>query len=475
MTDLGDEKESDLEVRGPRAASVGDLFLEARYAPSGIHTAFGRLRSRTFVSLRWIAVIGQTGALLFVAWVLGYEMPLGWCLALIAMSAWINVFLMYAFPEGRLAYQWEAACQHGYDIFQLAALLALTGGLSNPFLLLLLVPVTLAAASLNLRYSILLTGFALICVLGIWILNYPLPYDTPEGLRLPFIIQIGHFVAIATGLVFTVVSAWRVSREEGRLVQALDAAQVVLAKEQRLSALGALAAATAHELGTPLATIHLVAREMSRSLPEDSAEKEDVDLIATQAERCRTILRQIAEQREAGDAIHARLPLRALINEAASPHHGPDIHINIVAEPFDPNTDNRSKAPIIMRSPEILHATGAFIENAVSFADTTVDITAKWSDFTIEIVISDDGPGFAPSVLPKLGEPYISERSASTAGGGDMGLGFFIAKTLLERTSGRLSFYNKRAPLKGAVIKIAWSRSDIEADRLGGNTDLTNM
>jgi two-component system sensor histidine kinase RegB len=258
------------------------------------------------------------------------------------------------------------------------------------------------------------------------------------------------------------VSAWRTGRDESHLVSALDAVQAVLAREQQLSALGALAAATAHELGTPLATIHLAARELGRSVKPGHPAREDVELIIEQAERCRTILRQISQRRHMTDAAMARAPLPSLIEEAAEPHQGSGIRVQCSCSPLAGGAGEGNRPPDVIRNPEIIHALGAFIENAASFAAKEVSVNARWSDEEVRIYVTDDGPGFAPSVLAKLGEPYFSERRIEQRGGG-MGLGFFIACTLLERTGARVTPYNRQFPARGAVIRIVWPRSAIEA------------
>jgi two-component system, sensor histidine kinase RegB len=235
----------------------------------------------------------------------------------------------------------------------------------------------------------------------------------------------------------------------------------VLSREQQLSALGALAAATAHELGTPLATIHLAAKELQRSVKPGEPLREDVELIVEQAERCRAILKQISQRRHMTDAAMARTPLPSLIEEAAEPHSGGGIHVQCSCSPLA-GGEGQDKAPVVARKPEIIHALGAFIENAVSFAAKEVSVNARWSDDEIRIYITDDGPGFAPTVLAKLGEPYFSERSIEQRGGG-MGLGFFIAVTLLERTGARVTPYNRQLPAKGAVIRVVWPRQALEA------------
>lgn len=451
------------DVTRDSRTGLGDTLFAL--TPEGLgspQAALGRTRLRTLIALRWMAVAGQTSAVLIVYFGLGFSLPLGACLAVIAASAWLNVFLTIALPSQRLARDWEAAMQLAFDTIQLAALIALTGGLANPFLLLLVAPVTVAALTLRPVEATSLALLALVLATGMSVWSYPLPWgeDTPPDI--PDLFRIGHLFALATGVAFFAISAVRVSQDEARLVRALDAASVVMAREQRLSAIGAMSAMTAHELGTPLATIHLVSREMAAQTAEDDPLYEDAQLVAEQAERCRGILRQLGEAREASDIVHARMPISALVEEAAAPHKGLGVAVRVS---YEPGEGGEAKAPTLNRSPEILHALSAFIENAVSFAHTEVRALATWTEDQIIVTISDDGPGFAPEIIPKLGEPYVSQRGEAQQGAGDMGLGFFIAKTLIEQSGGRIATRNRTPPKSGAVVQAAWPRTKLEAPR----------
>ncbi len=445
-------------ARLPATTSLEPARVEALRS---VGAAFGRTRLRTLVSLRWMAIAGQAVAVLFVHYLLGFELPLAACLAAVGASAWLNVALMAVFPAQHLSSPAETAGQLAFDTVQVSVLIGLTGGLQNPFLLMILAPVTVGASRLLPAYAGLLAVIALICCGGMWMWGLDLPWRQDQELAIPPLYQLGQLVAVAIALIFFTVSAWRTGRDEARLVSALDAVQAVLAREQQLSALGALAAATAHELGTPLATIHLAARELGRSVKAGHPAREDVELIIDQAERCRAILKQISQRRHMTDAAMARATLPGLIEEAAEPHRAGGIHIQCSSSPLAGGS-GEERAPQVLRKPEILHALGAFIENAASFAAREVSVNARWSAEEVRIYITDDGPGFAPSVLAKLGEPYFSERRIEQRGGG-MGLGFFIACTLLERSGARVTPYNRQFPAKGAVVRIAWPRAAIEA------------
>ena len=421
-------------------------------------SATSRVRVRTLIVLRWLAVIGQTVSVLFVRYGLDVEFPVGWALAAIAVSVALNLALTFMRRAQELALEWEAAAQLAYDVVQLAVLLALTGGLQNPFVFLFVAPVAVSATILRPAVTAMLAALTFACVGVISVLRLPLPW--PEGaapFNLPPLYQLGIAAAVLVGLAFTSVYAWRVAAEEERLNIALAAVQAVLAREQTLSALGGLAAAAAHELGTPLATIHLVAKEMARDLKADDPRAEDLQLLVTQSERCRAILGQLSARRETGDVMHARAPMRVLLEEIAGPHEGLGTAIVITAE---------GEGPLdVKRMPEVVHALGGIVENAVGFASTRVDIEARWTADAVEITVRDDGPGFAPAILSRLGEPYLTERDHQGAAGG-LGLGFFISKTLLERTGGKLEVRNRRPPNQGAMVKTVWPRTSIEAPKL---------
>ncbi|MDX2235791.1 MAG: ActS/PrrB/RegB family redox-sensitive histidine kinase [Hyphomonadaceae bacterium] len=424
------------------------------------------MQLRTLVLLRWLAVAGQTAAVVYVRYGLGFDVPMAAALGVIAVSAWVNIFLMVARPSQGVVADWEAAAQLAYDVVQLAVLLALTGGVANPFLMLFIAPVAVSAIVLRPAVTVALAVLTYVCVGVIALWRLPLPWRPGESYAPPEIYQFGLAAAVLIGLGFTSVYAWRVAAEEERLSAALAEVQTVLAREQKLSALGGLAAAAAHELGTPLATIHLVAKEMERTLGKDPAFRdspllEDVQLLVSQSERCRSILKQLSSRKEEGDAVHARLTLETLLDDVCDRHRGLGAEIHLHVEP----AADGSRAPELARSPEIIHGLGNIVENAVGFAAGTVDVAARWTADEIEIVVRDDGPGFPQSVLARLGEPYVSERAPGDAGGG-LGLGFFIAKTLLERTGARVEARNRTPPKMGAVVRATWPRAAIEAPPL---------
>jgi two-component system sensor histidine kinase RegB len=419
----------------------------------------GRLRVRTLVQLRWLSIAGQIAAVAFVAWVLKFPMPLPWCFSVIAASAWLNVYFQLTLPGQHLARDWEATFQLAFDVIQLMILLALTGGLANPFCLLLIGPAVVAAATLPTRHAVAVAVLAVLAASLLWFVALPLPWARDPPPLLPPLYRAGVWTAVVAGILFTSGAAWQAASEASRMELALAATQRVLSREQRLAALGGLAAAAAHELGTPLATIQVVAKELLRSSPSDDPVADDARLLLQQAERCRDILKTLAQRPETGDIVHARLGLAQLLEEVAEPYRniGPQVLTRVEGPPGE-------FVPDVQRLPEMVHALSAFVENGADFANSVVEIVGRFDLETISVEVRDDGPGFSSDILLKLGEPYVTSRpqaEGSRSHHQGMGLGFFIAKTLLERTGAEVTFGNERNG--GAAILTSWPRAALEA------------
>ncbi|MFW5659881.1 MAG: ActS/PrrB/RegB family redox-sensitive histidine kinase, partial [Oceanicaulis sp.] len=412
---------------------------------------------RTLILLRWLAVIGQTVCVVVVHYGLGFDLPLGLCLGVIAASAWVNAWLSLAMSTQRFAKDWEAFAQLAYDVAQLMVLLALTGGLINPFSVMLVGPVVISVAALPTRWWVLLAGFAIVGSISLSVWHLPLPWFSGETVSLPATYQVGMWTALAIAIGFTAVYAWRVGSEARRMGTALAATQTVLAREQRLSALGALSAAAAHELGTPLATIQLTAKEMQREARDDLM-KEDAALIVSQAQRCREILQRLSQTQDATDEMHDRVGLKEALEEAAAPLQGLGAIVRVQLSP----PADEPEPPVLQRRAEILYAVGNFIENAVDFARSEVTVSGAWSEDKIVLTVQDDGPGFPPDILAKLGEPYVTTRRAEPGHGG-LGLGVFIAITLTERVGGEVELSNVIGG-GGARVTMQLPRKPLEAE-----------
>lgn len=446
-------------------AKAGRLRLN--YPSSGGER--GRVRLRTLSNLRWLAIAGQSAALFLIYFALGYRLPLAYCVAAIAASIVLNVVLALRYAATHRLTNREATFYLAFDVIQLAVLLYLTGGIANPFALMFVAPVVIAAATLNLGNTLILAAIAFVSVSIIAVVHKPLPWPGDE-LQLPQLYQAGIWTALVLGIGFTSVYAWRIASESMRMSAGLAATQLALAREHRLAALGALATAAAHELGTPLGTIAVVARELERALPEHSPEIEDVRLLRQQAERCRAIIARLANPEETLLEATARLPLGAFLDDIAAPHRGDDLNIRITI----PSAKPQSLAePQVWRVPELLHGLGNILENAADFAEHDVHIDASWDAASLAVVIEDDGPGFAPEIFERIGEPYVTSRPGHHALGETeigpqgpisehegMGLGFFIAKILLEQTGGVVKASNP--PGGGARVEVIWARGVID-------------
>ncbi|MGB9263545.1 MAG: ActS/PrrB/RegB family redox-sensitive histidine kinase [Pseudolabrys sp.] len=423
------------------------------------HHPHRNVRLDTLVRLRWLAIIGQSTAVLVVYYGLDFDLPIYACIAAIILAAWLNVALRLRFHMTQRLEPDRAAWLLAFDIAELAVLLFLTGGLQNPFAFLFLGPVLLSATALPPRFTLLLGGFAVACATVLVFVHYPLPWDSEDPLQLPPIYMMGVWMCILLAIGFIGVYAWQITEESRQLSDALAATELVLAREQHLSQLDGLAAAAAHELGTPLSTISVIARELERAIAADAPHGDDVRLLREQAKRCRDILAKLTELSAGGEPFD-RMRLTALIEEVVAPHRNFGVTIDVIT-PSD-----RAAEPVGARNPAILYGLGNLLENAIDFAHDRVLVDAKWDEDSVAVTISDDGPGFAPEILTRIGEPYVTSRRHHLNDTGEeptgLGLGFFIAKTLLERSGATLSFANRAIPERGAVVRLHWSRSDFE-------------
>lgn len=425
-----------------------------------------RLKLDTLIRLRWLAVAGQTVAVAVVAAVFGYDLPTGFCFGLIAASAWLNVFLKIRFTASFRLPDAAAAALLAYDIVQLGGLLALTGGLTNPFAMLLIAPVLVSASALGMAWTLSLGVLVVAIASALVFWHLPLPWAAQEPIAMPERYVAGIWTALVAALGFMGAYSFRVSEEARQLQAALTATELILSREQHLHQLDGLAAAAAHELGTPLATISLVSKELLREVPADSPIREDLGLLRSQAERCRDILGKLTSLSTDLGGHLDRLPITHLVEDVIAPHRefGVALIVHVDGDP--------GREPIGTRNPAILYGLGNIVENAVDYAASRVDVGASWTEDEVVVTIRDDGPGFAPEVMDRLGDPYVTTRARhpgkAREGGGGLGLGFFIAKTLLERTGARVAITNRGAPQTGAVIAVRWPRAAMDAGEADG-------
>lgn len=415
------------------------------------------LRLGTLVGLRWLAIAGQTVGVLFVAFGLGFPLPLAQCLALIGLSVLLNLWLLLRQGEGYRPTATMATVHLGWDLCQLAALLALTGGLQNPFSLLLLAPVSVSATTLPTRATTILAGLAIILASLLSVFHLDLPWAPDQKLVFDRVFVIGIWVSIICGVIFVAAYTNRVAHEARQLADALAATELALSRHEQLSALDGLAAAAAHELGTPLSTIALVAREIRDEQPEGDV-REDAELIMSQAARCREILGKLRSLRDTPGDPFAAVPITELLAEVIKPLEGTGKVISI-------RTDTSGGTPpVIKRNAGLLYGLGNLIENAAQFARQAVLIDTSWDKGALTVTITDDGPGFPADLITRLGEPYLTTRprDPESAEPGGLGLGIFISKTLLERTGAKIRFENEAVD-GHARVRLIWPRAALEA------------
>jgi two-component system, sensor histidine kinase RegB len=431
------------------------------------------VRLRTLIVLRWMAIAGQVAAILVASQIYGLNLPLGLATVAVGLSVLANILLVMLFPENRRLTETEAFLMLLFDLGQLAFLLFLTGGLTNPFAILVLAPVTISASVLRLRSTVALGTLAILVVTAALFWHLPLRFADGREFVIPSLFVFGFWLSIVIGILFLGLYSRRVATEMRSMSEALLATQMALAREQKLTDLAGVVAAAAHELGTPLATIKLVSAELMEELDGQPDLQEDARLIRSQADRCRDILRDMG--RAGKDDRHLKqAPLSVVLREAAEPHLSRGKTVSFAINPLQ---DGGEDEPLIQRRPEIIHGLRNLAQNAVDFARSQVWVEGEWTPHRITVRITDDGDGFPPSLIGRIGDPFVRARRTETGpeerpGYEGMGLGLFIAKTLLERSGADLSFANATDPFltpedrperSGAVVEAVWNAADLVA------------
>ena len=412
------------------------------------------LDKKTLVNLRWIAITGQLIAINFVYFFLKLDLPIIETHIIIIVGLITNIILQFKIKTNQLK-DFNSALFLFYDLLQLSALLYLTGGIFNPFSLLIIVPTIVSSTFLSMGTTIILGTLTISSLFFLKEYHKILPGLDGYSFNFPEYYLAGALVSIIIGLVFLSYFGIRFSGETKKRSEALDKLQQVMAKEYELDSLGGLAAAAAHSLGTPLATISVVAKELKKEIGDSSKHSKDLDLLISQAKRCSNILKQISKKEISDDQFINLIKVEDLLEE--------------IIISFEQNTDkkitlfeNEDQNKInIKRSPEIVYGLRNFIGNAIKFADKEVSINLKSNKEELTLIINDDGPGFAEDIIKFIGEPYLKSKSKETGSKAGLGLGIFLGKTLLERKKAQLAFFN-RNDLKGASVKISWKILDIK-------------
>ncbi len=445
------------------------------------------VRVRTLTMLRWMAVAGQTLAVFVGVYFLDLDLQVGLCMLAIGISVIFNLIATFVLPESKRLSQKQAILTLLFDLGQLVFLLYLNGGLNNPFALLILAPVTISATALRRNASFLVAGTAVAAITFLAFYFQPIQTFSGQILHLPELYLAGIWAALVIGILFLSAYARRVTVETFTMSQALAATQMAMAREHELSMLGGVVAAAAHEMGTPLATIKLAASELEYDLADQPELQQDVILIGEQTDRLRQILRDMGDAGKE-DMLIKKIPITGLVQAAAEPHENRGKEIFFIA---NGETDFSAMAdiPFVANNLEIIHGIRNLIQNAVDFSTTSVWVQSVWTEKSIRILIGDDGKGYPVELLGRIGEPYLGKGKRSKqngqarAGYEGMGLGLFIAKTMLERTGAQLTFANaamdgyvnigqnrylrSMVGVSGAIVNVRWDRSKIEKTKGG--------
>ena len=411
------------------------------------------LDKKTLVILRWIAIIGQLTSINLVYFYLKLDFPVVIAHVALFLGFLTNLYLQFGIRPSTIK-DFNASIFLTYDLIQLTALLYLTGGISNPFSILMIIPTIVSSTFLSMGTTIILGFLTIIFLFLLTIFHYPLPGIHDHSITFPKLYLTGYFLAIIVGLVFLSYFGIRFSGESKRRSDAINKVQQVIAKEYELELLGGQAAAAAHSLGTPLATINVVASELKKELGEKNEHSKDIDLLISQTKRCGEILKKISKKQIKDDEFFSKTKLEDLLSELISSFKETSSkHIKL-------QTEHDKNKISFQRSPEIIYGLRNFIGNAVKFSKTKVEIILSSNKKDIEILIKDDGPGFPEDIIEILGEPYIKSKSPEIIDNAGTGLGTFLGKTLLERRGAKLSFLNDKNN-KGALVKISWKCKDL--------------
>jgi len=406
------------------------------------------LDRKTLVFLRWIAIIGQMIAINLVFFFLKLEFPILIAYIIIFIGLSTNLFLQFKIKSIQLK-DFYASIFLIYDLIQLSILLYLTGGISNPFSILLIVPSIVSSTFLSLGTTIILGLLTLIFLFLLSIFHYPLPGIHEQSFTFPMYYLAGFFIAIVIALIFLSYFGARFAGETKKRSEALNKLQEMISKEYELESLGGQAAAAAHSLGTPLATISVVATELKKEIGNNQNYSKDIDLLVSQTKRCSEILKKISTKQIKKDKFFSYVNLEDLFAEIINSYK------ETSSKKITLNSENDKNKISIKRTPEIIYGFRNFVGNAVKFSKSKVDIILKSNNEIIEVKINDDGPGFPEDIKTVLGEPYIRSKSKEVSSNAGLGLGTFLGQTLLKKKHANLSF-SKDKKLGGASVIISW-------------------
>ena len=412
-----------------------------------------QLDKKTLVFLRWIALVRQYLTITAVYFIFEFELPFLYCSIIISIGVLTNLFLQFVFKNNQLNNFAATFCLF-YDLLQLSFLLYLTGGITNPFTILLIVPSIVASTFLTLKSTINLSITTVTILIILTIYNLPLPHYGELHFHVPDTYLYALPIAILITLIFLTYFGVRFGIESRKRTEALNKLELILAKEHELESIGLQAAAAAHSLGTPLSTITVIARELEKEIGNNKKYAKDIDLLLSQTKRCSDILRNLSQDQLKEDNFLSNTKIEDLLNEIVRSFT--EISEKKILLSLEKNKEN----PTIERTLEITYGLRNFIGNAVKYSKSRVEINLESNNKITKVEVSDDGPGFSEDIIGVLGEPYIRSKNKVISSKSGLGLGTFIGKTLLERKRAKVKF-SKSSKLDGATVIIEWLTKDL--------------
>jgi len=410
------------------------------------------LQKKTVVILRWIALIGQLITIYVVHFFLELNLPIILCSITIFCGGLTNIFIQFTFKKNQLS-NIESTILLFYDVIQLAVLIYLTGGVTNPFVIFLVVPAIVSSTLLNLTSTFFLSFITIITLVLLTFNYFPLPSEGNIHFHVPDYYLYSIPTSLIIVLIFLNYFGFRFGHEARKRSEALNKLESVLAKEQELDSIGHQAAAAAHSLGTPLSTITVIAKELKKEVKDNPKYSDDVDMILSEVKRCGDILKKLSKREIVDDIYVSNVTLEDLLFEIKNSFE------EISEKSIELYFDKKNKKIPIKRSPELTYGIRNFVGNAVKFSKNHVFINLINDKDEIKIKITDDGPGFPNDVFNIIGEPYIASKTKKFKNKSGLGLGTFIGKTLLERKKAIIEFSNLEKG--GASVEISWKYDDL--------------
>jgi len=412
-----------------------------------------QLDKKTLVILRWIALVGQYATISIVYFIFKFELPIFYCTLVVIIGVLTNLYLQFRFKKNQLN-NFTSTFFLFYDLIQLSALLYLTGGITNPFAILLIVPAIVSSTFLTLKSTINLSIITVIILIILTIYNFPLPIHGESYFYVPDTYLYALPTAIIITLIFLTYFGVRFGIESRKRTEALNKLELILAKEHELESIGLQAAAAAHSLGTPLSTITVVARELEKEIGNNPKYTKDIDLLLSQTKRCSDILGNLSKDQLIEETFLSDIKIEELLNEIARSFR------SISEKKILLSAKKNKLNPQIDRTLEITYGLRNFIGNAVKYSNSSIDISLESDNKITKVKICDDGPGFSEDILDVLGEPYIRSKNKIISSKSGLGLGTFIGKTLLERMKANVKF-GKCPETNGAMVTVVWQTKDL--------------